>query len=1420
MTTSSQNASPFSRFSRALGLSNKFNTISPRSKPQSFAKAKENNEDWYIPYNGPYEPPKPVARREKERDSWGDPIDGEDDDPEDHVLADPELHNRYGQISSSPDWKGGQSGGARRRSRTHSGGSVFSGRTGSSGTVDPNRVSTGAPRRSTVSGSTQLPPVPPLMALDAVGGVGDSPIPLLRGSSSSTPTRKSLASLFTFNSSNKKWPSTPSAKPPPDPNRQAGMTVVSIAKPDERPAIGASKLPITDIKSGNIPPLPPDLNLATEALCASGATNDEDYYNSYYSTLLNISSNYQHDLSNTGPSDPPDSNTGQPYHIPEEPHSSASDASSALHPYAYTFPSPSYPSDVPQSAPPMQKTHFQSIHPPLDSTRTPIPHMSTSPHNLRHLAFPPHQISLSHSTSTPNLRGKVRPPYSQSRKNFKDRLLSAETWCDALLFPRPRLKIKRDGASGDSTPSYTSGRIVSPPGSPVADYFSNRLAAETGIASRVLANSRSLVDLSTSRAGPSTLRREVPLPPPVLTEVKQNKSETTPLANPPPAPVRPPRPKSWALDDLVLPSPVPSLSRVLEEGQILEHQRKKWQTQAINSFQNERARALSRTRTKSLRGKKRLEKPNPLEYLAARGLLGDQDPIHVHLPSHRLAHTARPRTASETDSRGTWTISHGHSTSLSKTVSKSSKTHSRNNSIGKSAIKIAKSTAKSTVALCRADGGGVIVTPVEEQNKNQAIVGERDAFEGAMRATGTRVIRLIDPAQTQLPFSPISPLDTYRLSPTPSGGSNPRIGIAISTPPLTDEAIDRESIRLPTHPYAQGGLTVSVASPANQANKGINLESTRSPTHGSPPTHPYALVSAAPSTDSYSYSGEGRIVPEVRPDSLVPPADKMWAQWGSGVVREILPSDLQYSPFVTTQSFTAGDEAEKAAFNRSMRNSSPIYDTAGIGEALAWAARRQSRDSGLGASEEQGSSNFVRNSQVIPEHDAVGVAAVVIGEKPTEQVYASARRIPVQYDASRPAHLHHARKNSAPAPSPLGRVQQDLGSTPNSRPAPLARNYSVTSSPGESSTSSSPPMTSPVLGNPDDLDNYRDLFYRPRGMSVDGETPPLNVLNTRSPPHPLSNIPWDVRSQGTNRTGLTSIVRQLSEELDDAHDEQPRRSISLSSRSSLSVLRQSVYATGRTPPTDSSLRFVFSNIPETASVEAVTRVKPVANEHDAHGSFYPSIQVPEDIETSTRASSPTSPIDDEALGVYRLGNIETSSTPLAESSDPRLSYVGQMSYAHEDIRDDEHEDVLGTSPNFSRLPATAHSSLQPPSADPTRSSYMTSNSEGSRMSGLSDFPAPPPQHLTPAHMSLLSSYFDETLTPSELAQVQAQGVHSRPGTRSRAGSLTAHATLGRHGGHNTPADGQTVAGDHLDREKSLDDNNQIINNLLEKPSPT
>lgn len=58
----------------------------------------------------------------------------------------------------------------------------------------------------------------------------------------------------------------------------------------------------------------------------------------------------------------------------------------------------------------------------------------------------------------------------------------------------------------------------------------------------------------------------------------------------------------------------------------------------------------------------------------------------------------------------------------------------------------------------------------------------------------------------------------------------------------------------------------------------------------------------------------------------------------------------------------------------------------------------------------------------------------------------------------------------------------------------------------------------------------------------------------------------------------------------------------------------------------------------------------------------------------------------------------------------------------------------------SRAISQGSSQLNPHSASVARSSFMTVDTNISRMSGLSDFPAPP--LVTPAHMDVIQSYFE------------------------------------------------------------------------------
>ena len=80
-----------------------------------------------------------------------------------------------------------------------------------------------------------------------------------------------------------------------------------------------------------------------------------------------------------------------------------------------------------------------------------------------------------------------------------------------------------------------------------------------------------------------------------------------------------------------------------------------------------------------------------------------------------------------------------------------------------------------------------------------------------------------------------------------------------------------------------------------------------------------------------------------------------------------------------------------------------------------------------------------------------------------------------------------------------------------------------------------------------------------------------------------------------------------------------------------------------------------------------------------------------------------------------MGVVGTVVTPPATESDHRIS--GHLSLVDEDTDIQAHDDGINV--------RKSEASLAPPSATLTRSSYMTSSTNASRMSGLSDFPIPP-----------------------------------------------------------------------------------------------
>ncbi|KAJ7639042.1 hypothetical protein FB45DRAFT_1055233 [Roridomyces roridus] len=938
------------------------------------------------------------------------------------------------------------------------------------------------------------------------------------------------------------------------------------------------------------------------------------------------------------------------------------DQATSPHPYAYNFPRREIP-EPPQTAPLITSPKLKFI---------------------ARVASPPVR-SLKNYASTPNLRDSARSPglLRKALPKGKDRWLSPETWCDAIMFPRPRLKIE----------DTLRGRIVSPPGSPIIGGFAAPSKPE-GMASRVLAHSRSMVNLN-AEAGPSKLR-PVPVasPPPPLPSITTE---------------RPPRPKSFALDDLALPSPVPSLARVLEEGQILEHQRKKWQMQAAGSFQNTRSRSLSRARAKSLTSRARTGQSN-MDFLAARSLLGNQDTIPV-LP---VRNHARSGSQSGTNTQGTSTLntrsSHSHSNSLVKTVSKSSggNGHSRQESWSRTAIKKA-------AAICHVDGS---LSPAIEQ-----VTG----LESALRDGGTKVIRLADPAMIPVDRGTFGEKSLRNgVSPTPSGTSDAHKGIALSTPPPNDNSSDQSSLRLPSHPYAQSYSyqTPPTSAPAQRADYAgphatvavVNPDPQDFATrHRLPPQatlayHPYASPSSR--RDSY------QIVPQPRADSDVPGPSKMWAQLSPGPhVREILPGDLLYSPFMSERSESPDDRAANP-YVRNRKSTATILDSVGLGEALAYAMEEENfRDSGLGTSEDH----------TPPDPEAAE----------TQHPYRVHRK-PVQYDISGPPYTPHRTDETNRT---YGSSSLDPNLRTDHRLTPPTPPLLVHHSPSMNSSSSSPPRSPPPIVSADDIDDFQDLFYRPNLTD--------EVLNNLSRPSSTRqpSLPWDLASTTrTQRTrtgsGLTSLARQLSQEFEEMR---AMRTGVHSMHTESSISRFSRF------PLENDIHFVFADSELSRGLANPDRP---ALPDEAMSAFHPSSHLPEDVESS-RASSPIDapPEEDVEDETFRIGSVGSMvATPPTTSGDHRTSYMGHLGQ----MGSVEVTPPLLVPKDEPRVVSSGSGLHPPPSADPTRSSYLT-ESTMSRISQLSDFPVPPPQSaFTPAHMSLLNSYF--TSVPEDNGEEESQSV--------------------------------------------------------------
>ena len=500
MSTHAQSSSPFSRLSR---LAFPFNRSTPSSPLTLSPTPEPQNEDWYIPYHGPYEPPK--DKDERSTDSWGHLVSG---------------------------WlmEGEERGGPHPHARTHAGARVRAVSNASRPSGDMGSLRKNSHSASRVQAA--------FIKLDQAGGVGDVPAPArprrsqeAAGAAAASPVhhRASLASILSF-------------------GKQKSQSQSQSRTLRHSPSVGTLGLGLGDSdrdrdrdgdrnRPGSVPPVAQDAVVGRQQSASDSQSQSQPAF-------------------------------------------------PRRHPYAYATPAPPpapVPSPVPSPVvPPPPPRHRHSGAPKFSvQLLDPLARKPTAPAYLLP-ARRPSRLSLKASMSTPNLRaatgaGAVLP-------KGKQRWLSAETWCDALILPRPRFALRViDGEGG-------SGRIVSPPGSPIWPHEMEQSVVErasagagagasAGAGARVGAGVAKVKLLKKSQSAIQLSSRPGPPSPPRLVPVKQEpRPEPGPsnIAQPQPIPasastnliagssnthLKPFRPKSWALDDLALPSPVPSLAK-------------------------------------------------------------------------------------------------------------------------------------------------------------------------------------------------------------------------------------------------------------------------------------------------------------------------------------------------------------------------------------------------------------------------------------------------------------------------------------------------------------------------------------------------------------------------------------------------------------------------------------------------------------------------------------------------------------------------------------------------------------------------------------------------------------------------------------------------------------------------------------------
>ncbi|TDL25281.1 hypothetical protein BD410DRAFT_785181 [Rickenella mellea] len=962
-------------------------------------------------------------------------------------------------------------------------------------------------------------------------------------------------------------------------------------------------------------------------------------------------------------------------------------------------------------------------------------HLLSNP-NTSHVA----SRFLKSSVSTPNLRSAASARDRSGLGNNGDgtssqpntpnsisKWLSAETWCDALIFPRPRFRVRAHQISPPESPvtpsPYAGGDPIFAPAirmSPLNPQFKN--SPDSGRKFGIVGGEPQHENIGNGNRN----EREVLSDAPPITGTRKVSPTVVVLDDMPAR--KPPRPKSFAQDDLALLSPTPSITTVLKEGEILEQERQTWQKQATRSFANKRSRSLSRSRITAMArknsrlaldrdGMEESELAHSFDLLASTAFHGHQ---------LRKPNISVPRPSMSTSAYGTSTISTGHSRKSSG--ASNGKGHQRKDSLGKS-----MKTIKSTTSNICGFGDDPLRSPVDDTS---------DGLENALNGDKTKVISLggrrsdaapVDDNVMLITSNPKPPLPppsqnvqrSTRVSPTPTertGGSDGvPMGIAVSTPTaLTPEP-------LAAHPYATAGRS-HAPRPSDYAgphpsSPRVTLTAATTDTirnevslrHRLPP-RPSTSGSnnQTPPASSHPYAVEGRSFPTL----LVPQQEKMpmFAQVGSGIVREVMPDEFQYSPL------TPGGSAHPS---RQSQRSSAL----GVEEALNLAFRRESGVTAIEPSEDHAS---MQEAELEPEAEPEVRRSPVVGHVHAatwprasfdiqQQTPQTPDKVDAQLSQSSSSQPSSQPSDSSKEPSPGEEALKKNSPWSPAVVSPSAQTNG-TRSPGVGSQESSPETSPRALVHSEDLD---DLFYKPGQRSAD------NSLR-RTPSSELVNRLAHIRHASDKRSSMR-LSSGVHESHDLSHDTVPEHD---NESESTGIEHPSISSWDRRYSRMSELSQLPDPppLPHTSNSSPGTTLPLRLPTSRALSLDQPSLLVPEDV-GSSRASSLGAKEDAQEV-YYRLGHVPALSTPNPVSGHSHRA-SSAATYFHEDSSArEEHKNVQESD----KQPVSSHASLVPP-ADVMRASYVTSTSGESRISQLSDFPVPPTQDMM-SPTSILQSFYD------------------------------------------------------------------------------